>query len=123
LIAAVPVLMSRGLLSFAGLRLLLMHRLLLFAVSLLVPLILLPVALILLLRRLPLLKGSLLLILLDHRVLLAIVLLLRLALPILVFSEPIRMIGRYPIRVLVVPPFAIVPFVLLIVIAVLGAPS
>jgi len=67
------------------------------------------------LRGLLLLKVLLLLILLKHRMLLAIVLLLCRSFPILVFSEPIRMVVRHPIRILVVPPFAVVPLALLVV--------
>src|SRR5580692_6973868 len=91
--------------------------------GLLVLLVLQPVAPILLMRSLPLLKLPVLLILLDHRVLVTIVLLLFLPLPVLMFSEPIRMVGRYPIRVLVVPPFAIMPPPLPVVCAVFVEPS
>src|SRR5579863_3634617 len=71
---------------------------------------------------LPRSKVPLLLILLDHRVLPAIVLLLRRCFPVLMSCEPRRMVGRYPTRVLVVPPFAVMPLVLLIVGAILIEP-
>src|SRR5690242_15798820 len=72
--------------------------------------------------RLLLLKVPLPLIRLDHRMLLAIVLLLCRSFPILVFSEPIRMVIRHPIGILVVPPFAVVPLALLVVGAILIEP-
>jgi hypothetical protein len=75
------------------------------------------------LRRLLLLKVPLPLIRLDHRTLLAILLLLCRSFPILVFSEPIRMVVRHPIRILVVPPFAVVPLALLVVGAIFIEPS
>src|SRR5208283_3065575 len=113
--------MRRLRLFTAGL-LLLQARLPLIYRALLV-LLILPAVLILRLRRLRRLKVPLGLILLHHRMLLAIVLLLCRLFPILVFREPIRMVGRYPVRVLVVPPFAIVPVVLWIVCAVFSEPA
>jgi hypothetical protein len=114
-------------------RLPLIHRaLLILLINLfLPPLIVLAYRLLLLKVRLPLIHRvlstlliSLLpLIRLDHRVLLTIVVLLGLIFPIPVFAQPVGMIARDPTRILVVPPFAIMPPALRVECTVLIAPS
>ena len=112
---------------------LLMRRLLLLKVPLLLLarrlalLVLLLVLLLLPMRRLLLLKVPLLLLL--HRLLLIALLVLlisllcRLVCPISVLAQPIGMIGRHPIWILLVPPLAIMPNVPLVVVAITVAPA
>jgi hypothetical protein len=103
-------------------RLFLLHvRLTLLDRPLLILLILPTLVFIRLLRRLPRLDRPLL-ILLDHCVLLAITLLLRRSCPLPVARDPVRMVTRYPTWILVVPPFPIMPLVLVVIRTVLVEP-
>jgi hypothetical protein len=110
---------------------LLMRRLLLLNVPLLLLtrrlalLVLLLVLLILLVRRLLLLNVPLLLF--AHRLTLLVLLLVlplrRLVCPISVLPEPIGMTSRHPIRIPAVPPLSVMPFVLLVAVAITVAPA
>ena len=103
-------------------RLFLLHvRLTLLDRPLLILLILPTLVFIRLLRRLPRLDRPLL-ILLDHCVLLTIALLLRRSCPLPVARDPVRMVTRYPTWILVVPPFPIMPLVLVVIRTVLAEP-
>jgi hypothetical protein len=114
-------------------RLPLIHRaLLVLLINLLLPLLIVLANRLLLLQvRLPLIHRVLLILLisllplirLDHRVLLTIIALLGLIFPIPMFAQPVGMITRDPTRILVVPPFAIMPPALRVECAVLIAPS
>lgn len=86
------------------------------------------VLLFLLMRRLLLLKVPLLLLarrlaLLFLLLVMLISLLRRLVCPVLLLSEPVGTIRFYPIRILLVPPSAVMPLALLIVGAILIPPS
>ncbi len=65
--------------------------------------------------------------LLAHRltllVLLLVALLRRLVCPILVLPEPIGMTSLHPIWILVIPPLSVMPYVLLVVVAITVAPA
>jgi hypothetical protein len=134
LLLDVPLLLLTRRLTLLVLLFLLMRRLLLLKVPLLLLtrrlalLVLLLVPLILLMRRLLLLKVPLLLLarrlaLLFLLLVMLISLLRRLVCPVLLLSEPVGTIRFYPIRILLVPPSAVMPLALLIVGAILIPPS